>query len=158
MSKTIFCLFFLNIFLDNNFAQSSEEAQVIATLTQLFEGMRAGDSAMVKSVFHPEARLQSAFLSREGETVLATEDISKFVEAVGTPHDEDWDEKIWSYDVQVDGNLASAWAEYTFFRGEEMSHCGVDAFQLFNDGKNWKIIQITDTRRRTGCTTSPGED
>ncbi|GAB4250425.1 MAG: hypothetical protein Kow0027_13830 [Saprospiraceae bacterium] len=135
-------------------AQSVEEAQVIATLSKLFDGMRAGDSAAVSSVFHPEARLQSAFISRDGTPVLAAQEISKFVEAVGTPHDEVWDEKIWTYDIRIDKNLATAWTDYTFYRGEEMSHCGVNAFQLFRDSEGWKIIQITDTRRRDGCITS----
>jgi hypothetical protein len=43
----------------------STEADVMAVITRLFDGMRAGDSAVVRSTFNPEARLMSAF-EREG--------------------------------------------------------------------------------------------
>jgi hypothetical protein len=31
---------------------------------------------------------------------------------------------------ELDGPLASVWAEYSFYAGEKFSHCGIDAFQL----------------------------
>jgi len=127
---------------------SSEGVQ--AVIDQLFDGMRAGDSTMVRETFHPEARLQSAFV-RDGQPVLNTGSVDGFVEAVGSPHDEVWDEKIWDVEIAVDGHLAQAWMNYAFFLGETFSHCGVNAFHFFHDGSAWKITQITDTRRREGC-------
>lgn len=139
-------------------AQTDERAAVIAVIQKMFDGMRAGDSAAVRSVFDPSARLQTAYVNREGQPMLRTEAISEFVQAVGTPHDQAYDERIWSYDVRIDDRLATAWTEYTFFLGDKMSHCGVNAFQLFKSGEGWKITQITDTRRREGCQTGPGND
>ena len=137
-------------------AQSSnEKTAVIAVIQKMFDGMRAGDSAAVSSVFDASARLQTIFTGQDGQPALRSEGIEKFVEAVGTPHDQVWDERIWSYDVNIDGQLATAWTEYTFFLGEKMSHCGVNAFQLFKSENGWKITQIADTRRRTGCQTEP---
>ena len=57
--------------------------------------------------------------------------------------------------VQVDGNLASVWVEYSFYIGPRLSHCGVDAFQLARDASGWKIVAIADTRRRLGCSEIP---
>ncbi len=129
---------------------SPEGVRVV--IDQLFDGMRAGDSTMVRQTLHPAARLQSAFVHAEtGEPVLSTGSVDRFVEAVGTPHDEAWDEKIWDVEIAVDGHLAQAWMNYAFFLGETLSHCGVNAFHFFHDGAVWKITQITDTRRRTGC-------
>ena len=134
---------------------SDEKTAVIAVIQKMFDGMRAGDSAAVSSVFDPSARLQTTLTGQDGKPMLRSEGIEKFVEAAGTPHDEAWDERIWSYDVNIDGLLAAAWTEYTFFLGEKMSHCGVNAFQLFKSETGWKIIQITDTRRRNSCQTEP---
>ena len=53
--------------------------------------------------------------------------------------------------MEIDGNLAQVWTKYAFFLGEDFDHCGVDAFQLFNDGDGWKIFQLVDTRHREGC-------
>ncbi len=89
--------------------------------------------------------------------MLREDAIDAFVAAVGTPHDEVWDERIWNVQVRVDGNLATAWMDYAFYLGERFSHCGVNAFQLFRGPEGWRIIQIADTRRREGCQTPPGE-
>ena len=53
-------------------AQSSADLSsegVQAVIDQLFDGMRAGDSTMVRGTFHPEARLQSAFV-RDGQPMF----------------------------------------------------------------------------------------
>lgn len=141
----------------------ADQTAVIATIQRMFDAMRAGDSSALRATFHPTARLQSAFTSnpdsnRGGKPVLLDESVDDFAKTIGTPHKEVWDERIWSYDVRVDGRLASAWTEYTFFLDNEMSHCGVNAFHLFNDGTGWKITSITDTRRRNGCQREPNTD
>ena len=141
------------------FAQNGEEELAVKTIIEkLFDGMRAGDSTIVRSVFDPSARLQTAFNDKEGNPVLRTGSIDRFVGAVGTPHDEIWDEKIWSYLTLIDGNLASVWTDYTFYLGEKMSHCGVNAFHLFKSKEGWKISQITDTRRTENCQTEDKPD
>ncbi len=127
----------------------SPEDEVIQTIQQLFDGMRKGDSTMVRSVFYENVRLLT--IVNENEPILHEGSVDKFVEAVGTPHEEIWDERIGKYEVRIDGDLASVWTPYTFYLGNELSHCGVNAFQLFRNKEGWKIIQITDTRRKTGC-------
>lgn len=134
------------------------EAAIISVVQEMFDGMRKGDSAMVRSVFEPSARLQTTFTDRQGKPALKSEDIAGFVAAVGTPHDEVWDERIWGFDLNVDGNLATVWTDYTFFLGEKMSHCGVNAFQLFFNGAAWKITQINDTRRKDNCQTELADE
>jgi len=127
-------------------ARHAAEAAVVAVVVQLFDGMRAGDSAMVRSTFAPDARLVSTSI-RDGQPALQSVEIDRFVEAVGTPHEEVWDERLWNVEVRIDANLATVWTEYAFYLGEELSHCGVDAFQLFRSRDGWKIFQIADTRR-----------
>ncbi|MEL6865401.1 MAG: nuclear transport factor 2 family protein [Bacteroidota bacterium] len=128
---------------------------VIQVVQQLFDGMRAGDSAVVRSVFSPEARLNTTFTDRSGKPRMVVDPIDGFVTSVGTPHEQVYDEKIWSYEVQLEDRLATVWTDYTFYLGDKMSHCGVNAFQLFKGESGWKIFQISDTRRRQGCQTSP---
>jgi len=129
----------------------SAEQAVIKTIQTLFDGMRAGDSTMLRSVLHPSAHMQSSFTNKDGLAVLREGSVDKWVQSVGTPHDKIYDEKIWSYKVRVDDNLASAWTDYSFFLGEQFSHCGVNAFHLVNTVDGWKISHITDTRRRENC-------
>ena len=60
--------------------------------------------------------------------------------------------RIWDPEVRIDGDLAQVWAYYTFHRNGAFSHCGVDAFMLLKVGGEWKITQLADSRRTTGCT------
>lgn len=133
-------------------AQSAdaEKSAVMAVVTRLFDGMRAGDSAMVRSVFHPKASLTTAVV-RQGTPTVEFEGIEGFITAVGTPHAEVWDERIKNPQVLVDGSFASVWVDYGFYLGGKFSHCGIDAFQLAKVGTDWKIVALGDTRRRQGC-------
>ena len=137
-------------------AAQSDDGEVLAVIQTLFDGMRAGDSAMVRSTFDPSMTMASIYVNRQGEPVLSSGTPGDFVKAVGTPHDKVWDERIWDPVVHVDGRMATAWVPYAFYLGEDLSHCGVNAFQLFHSTEGWKIIRITDTRRRQGC--EPQED
>lgn len=127
-----------------------EREAVLAPVRQLFDGMRRGDSAAVRAAFHPGAFLATA-LVREGAPAVRVDSLESFVRAVGTPHEEVWDERLHHEEVRVDGPLASVWTEYSFYAGRRFSHCGVDAFQLARTAAGWRIIALTDTRRRDGC-------
>ncbi|MEM1137481.1 MAG: nuclear transport factor 2 family protein, partial [Bacteroidota bacterium] len=107
----------------------SEEKDVMKSIETLFNGMRAGDSSMVSQVFHTSSRLQTVH-TKEGKTLLRNETTQNFLEAIGTPHDIIWDERILSYEVKIDGAMAAVWTEYAFYAGEKFHHCGVNAFQL----------------------------
>ncbi len=126
-------------------------AQVKATIATLFDGMRAGDSTRVASTFHPEMTLNSVVLGPDGESYrMMAGDPQAFLAAVGTPHDEVWDERVGEIDVRVDAGLATAWMAYRFYVGDTFSHCGVNAVQLAKLDGRWQIVNLMDTRRQ-GC-------
>ena len=132
-------------------AQSPED-DVRATIDKLFDGMRAGDSTMVRSVFHPSVSMATTFTHREtGDPTMRDGSADDFVTAVGTPHDQVWNERIWDVTIHVRDNLASAWMNYAFYQGSEFSHCGVNSFQFFRSAEGWKVIYLVDTRQRQGC-------
>lgn len=131
-------------------SRSAEEAEVIKTVARLFDGMRAGDSSMVRAAFDSNPRLVTTMM-RNGVPVLATGSVDDFVKAVGTPHSEVWDERISGEIVQIDGPLATVWMRYSFYAGSRFSHCGVNAFELFRRPDGWRITSIADTRRRDRC-------
>lgn len=132
-------------------AQTSAEAEIEDAIYRMFDGMRAGDSTAVRAAVHPEARLMSVS-NREGMPGLSVTDFDDFVAAVGTPHDEVWDERIWDLEIRVDGNLATAWMQYAFHLDDRLSHCGVNAIDLYRTTEgDWKVIHVTDTRRTEGC-------
>lgn len=124
---------------------------MVEVISRLFEGMRQGDSAMVRQAFTKEAQMYTVIDGANGDAQLRRGSLKKFLEAVGTPHEEVWDEPIWDTDIKIDGNLAQVWTQYAFYFGDKFSHCGVDAFQLVRLAEGWKIFQATDTRKKDGC-------
>lgn len=128
----------------------SGQDEVLKVVRQLFDGMRKGDSAMVRAVFHPDAVLLRP-MERDGQVTIQKVPIENFIRAIGTPHPEVWDEKVWNEKVFVDDRLATAWMEYGFFLGTKLSHCGVDAFTFVKMADGWKIVGLADTQRRANC-------
>lgn len=141
-----------NWWLDNPRLQlKNDKASIQKAIETLFDGMRAGDSAMVASVFADNPPMNSVFTNREGKVVVNGGSLDRFLESVGGEHDQIFDERIFGYDINVDGDLASVWTPYEFYLGETFSHCGVNSFQMARLDGEWKIIYIVDTRRRTEC-------
>ncbi len=143
----------LLLFLSTNFisAQETDKAAIEAVITTIFDGMRAGDSAMVASQVLRDAPMNSVYTNQNGEVVRAIGSLNRWLESIGTPHDEIYDEQISSIDIRIDGDLASVWTPYKFYVGENFSHCGVNSIQMAKIEGEWKIIYLVDTRRRDNC-------
>ncbi len=60
-------------------AQHSEEEAVKSAIRQLFEGMKSGDSAMVKAVFAENAVMQTALTTKDGTVKLVTGSLKEFL-------------------------------------------------------------------------------
>ena len=125
------------------------EADVLDVVHRLFDGMRAADTTMMRSTFHPEIRLVTTG-NRNGEPLAAIVPVERWLEGVAGA-DEVLDERIYDPEVRVADNLATVWTYYTFHLGDRLSHCGYDAFQLARTADGWKITQVTDTRRQDDC-------
>ncbi len=150
MYKSISLLVLLFLMCINANAQNPEQ-EIKTVIETLFDGMRAGDSAMVASAFSRDAIMQTVAKNQAGEVVKRQGQLAQFLTSVGTPHAQVFDERINGFDIKIDGELASVWTPYQFYMGDNFSHCGVNSFQMAKMGGEWKIIYIVDTRRRTNC-------
>ena len=126
-------------------AQNKEVQQTIETF---FEGFHQRDSIKIKTVCAETMILQSILEGKKG-TKLENEKPSEFYKSIATiPNDMQFQEKILSYNIQVDGTMAHAWTPYEFYINGKFSHSGVNAFTLFKEDDVWKIIHLIDTRRK----------
>ncbi|GAA4270407.1 nuclear transport factor 2 family protein [Hyunsoonleella aestuarii] len=133
-------------------AQMDEQIKVKAAVDTFFEGFHKGDTALMKTVMMDKILMQTAYKSKEGKDVLITDEPTKLIEAIANrPDNQKWDERLLDYSIQIDGNMANAWTPYEFWFNDNFSHCGVNSFQLFKDGDQWKIIYLIDTRRKSSC-------
>lgn len=151
-SFRLFLLLLLSVGIqDSMLSQDAEQKAVQAVIETMFDGMRAGDSTKVSSVFAENVQMYSTSVQEYGETKLSEGSSSRFLMAVGTPHDKVWDERISNLKIQIDGPLASAWMDYSFYLDDYFSHCGVNAMTLILIDGSWKIIYLIDTRRKEDC-------
>jgi hypothetical protein len=150
---TLICLLSASV----SFSQTAQDnKEILIPINDLFKGMNTGDSALVHASFVSDPKMITVFKNKDGVPEMRSGSLQKFLDAVGTPHEQKWSEPIWDVKIQMDGNMAQVWAKYGFYLGKEFSHCGVDAFQLFKgaDGK-WRIFHLADTRQKEGCNVPP---
>jgi hypothetical protein len=131
-------------------SQSPEES-VKQPIMHFFEGMKKGDSVLLRSSMAPKAILQTIAKTKEGNMVVRTEDLQAFITSVTKPHEGIYDERITFETIKIDADLAIVWTSYNFYIGEQFSHCGVNSFQLVRLNGSWKIQYIIDTRRKDNC-------
>ncbi|QJX48752.1 hypothetical protein HMJ29_18255 [Hymenobacter taeanensis] len=137
----------------STFAQTTPAAEkeaVKKTIQLFFDGMRKGDSTLLRTTLAPGAVFHTIY-TRNGQTTLRPESPSAFLKSVATPHKEVYDERITFDKILIDANLASVWTPYEFYLGNTFSHCGYNSFQLVKLTDGWKIAHIIDTRRKEKC-------
>lgn len=126
--------------------------QVKKVIETFFDGLHNGDSTLLKSTLHKDIKIQTTSTNKKGEKVLQTESKKSLLISVANKKPEHtYLEKLLSFDVKIDGNLASVWIPYEFYFNDKFSHCGANSFQLFNNNGKWQIIYLVDMRRRESC-------
>lgn len=149
--KKLFFLTAIMLFSMKMTAQLTATDSVKATVNHFFEGMKTGDTALIRSTLTEGVIFQSISRSKEGVISVKSENVSDFIAFVAKEEKGNADERITFKTVEIDGALASVWTPYSFYYKGQFSHCGANSFQLVKIGVDWKIQYIIDTRRRQGC-------
>jgi hypothetical protein len=137
----LFALFFVVV-------ANAQKEQVQKTIETFFEGFHAKDTIIIKSVCSETLILQSISESSKGNK-LSNENANKFYNSIAKiPADLKFEEKLLSYNIQIDGAMANVWTPYEFYLNGILSHKGVNAFTLYQEGSTWKVIHLIDTRRK----------
>ena len=125
------------------------EAAVVAVVHRMFDGMRTADSAKVRSVFAAGARFAMVD-TRQDPPAVRYDTPDGWITAIANSN-RAWDEQIYDVITRVDGGIAHVWAPYTFYLNNAVRHCGVNTIELIRVGPDWKITQVSDSRRRENC-------
>ena len=129
-----------------------EDASVRQTIEAFFSAFHQQDSIVLRDLVDSNVILQSISTNTDGETKMATESFDNFLKSIiSIPETTKFEEKLHSFDIRINGALANVITPYSFYVNGNLSHCGVNSFQLFKDSGKWKIIYIVDTRIKEGC-------
>lgn len=152
--KRLLLLSVFTLFLYPAFSQSSESDSVaiMAIIENVFDGMRESDITKMAPHFHEEAKMQSLTVSTEGNKVSKLNGPEAWLNAVANnTSGKVWNEQVNNIKIISDGAVATAWMDYTFYLGDQLSHCGINSFQFIKMNEKWKIIYIIDSRLKDKC-------
>jgi len=126
----------------------AQKEQVQKTIETFFEGFHAKDTIKIKSTCSETLILQSISENTKGNKLSDVTTTSFYKSVASIPADIKFEERLLSYNIQVEGSMAHVWTPYEFYRNGKLSHKGVNAFTLYLDTTTWKIIHLIDTRRK----------
>lgn len=123
----------------------ADRAAILTTVQSLFDALGERDTELLTAILHPDILMRSVERSAEGERSASTSTLEGMVarlEADGPRMTE----RMWDPEVRISGDLATVWTPYDFYVGEDLSHCGADAFILMREGGDWQITSLSWTR------------
>jgi len=148
---SLFLIINLSLFSELKETVGNPEEEIEQLVTDFFDAMRNSDSTAMESFLTANATLNTVAQSDQNSTILRETDIRTFLNSVGDTEAGTLDEQLTSFEVHMDGDLATAWMDYRFYAGGEFSHCGVNSMNLIRQDSGWKIFAIVDTRRVEDC-------
>ncbi len=114
-----------------------EEAAILSAIDRFFMAMAEGDAAAFAALQTPDGMTYSQRVD-DGEWTLRPRTNSELVEAV-TGSEQQVSETYWAPAVMIRGPMAVVWAPYEFQLEGEVSHCGVDVFNMLKIDGEWVI-------------------
>jgi hypothetical protein len=133
-------------------SQDLDVKKVTSSIESFFEGMKSGDTSLIRQQLYTSCELKTIGLNKDGDSDIHETDMESFINSIANkPETQLLDERISSYDIKIDQNMAIAWTPYRFYLNNNFSHCGVNVFSLIKDDGKWKIFAIMDTRQKNGC-------
>lgn len=136
----------------NGIGQATPSSEVKQRIELFFDAFHKKDSTSLKKMVRDDLVLQTMGFDKDGNTRIRTDTFEQFLSGlIGIPDTLKYREELLDFNIQIDSPMAHAWTPYRFWMGDQLRHCGVNSFQLFNDGSQWLIIYLADTRRREGC-------
>ncbi|PRX46354.1 nuclear transport factor 2 family protein [Salegentibacter salegens] len=147
----LFLISFL-FFCQLGWSQNSEKEDLQNLIEDFFEAFHAQDSKALRNFAHPEIKMQSVAIDAEGNTTLSTEEYTTFLKSIASiPETTKFEEQLHGFEININDMIANVSIPYSFFINNELSHCGVNTFQLMKSKGEWKIIYLVDTRSKLGC-------
>lgn len=119
------------------------DQEVVAVVHDFLQALEAREGIRLAMALHSEATLTR--IGMDGDTLrtkLMTGD--EWMASV-TKEGPALIERLENIEVHRSDLLADVWAYYDFHVGEELSHCGYDAFQLVKEKGQWRILGVTYT-------------
>jgi len=128
----------------------TEEAGVMAPIEALFAALAARDGQALLAQVRPEGGATAVEEKADGSRSIRRSSWSEFAAGL-KPGPERYAERLTDPAVDIDGDIAMVWSPYVFTIDGRVAHCGTDHFDMVREAGRWKILNITWSKRTTGC-------
>jgi SnoaL-like domain len=139
------------VFVSSGLHAWSQEVQVRAVVDKMFSSMLKKDTSALHQCFIPGVQLMTYAHDAKGNYMAKYATIYDFLRQIILIGDTEIEEVMTGWQCYIDEGMATVWAPYEFFYDGKFSHCGVNSMQLMKVKGEWKITQISDTRRQKDC-------
>ena len=141
MPKKIRLLYFISfLLLPNLILSQSEEKTIIETVQQFFNALESRDTTLARNVLLYDGQFFSVRESNSNINIKKTTH-SNFIKKLNSSN-EPIRETMHDPVVLIHKQVAIVWTKYEFYKNEEFSHTGVDAFSLLKTSDGWRIAGI----------------
>lgn len=155
--KNLFLFSFLLMFLFSAAAQDKkmnypEEVKsidkIVSSIYAIVSGKKGEERnwRMMRTVFHPKARLMTTFENESGEKEIRFFNVEDYITTFRDSfYAVDLYEKDVRNEVERFGNMAHVFSTYQAFSSEQMkepARTGISSIQLFHDGKRWWVLSM----------------
>lgn len=128
-----------------------DSVQIAEIIHSVFDGMRESDTSKMAPYMHSNVKMQSLNVGENNNKISQLNGAQGWLNAVANNEGTVWDEQIDNLRINSDGAVATAWMDYKFYLGDQLSHCGINSFQFIKIDGKWKIIYIIDSRKKKKC-------
>ncbi len=132
-------------------SSAADSTAVMQAIESMLAALRTKNADGMRATFHESARMTLLRPAQGGGTRVVAMTAEQFITSATNPTGPAIDEPIRNAKVQIDGNLATVWAEYQVRIDGKVSHCGHDAFHLVKSDTSWKILNVSGTFKQQGC-------
>jgi ketosteroid isomerase-like protein len=128
-------------------AANDDSKGAAAVANKLFAAMRSKDASAIRAVFTPEGQLVAIDKPRDGKGLSKTRVFTAdaFAKLIAEAKGPEFIETMAQPEVRVFGDMALLFGSYTFYVGENFSHCGTNSFHLVRGIDGWKIANAAST-------------
>ena len=126
-----------------------DRSEILAAVDRYFAAMKTRDTAAMASVSLPGGMTAVARYDGTGVRIMGGPSAASRARLAAMA--EGPTERLLAAEVWQDGEIAAVWAPYEIRQGNQLLHCGYDAFALARSDGRWRIANSTYTVRPEGC-------
>lgn len=131
----------------------SEEAQVMAPINAWFAGIDAADAKAIAAQIRLEGGGGATVAAVRADGTRSVRHLSweQYLANVKPGEHRHHERFTGQPAIEIDGDIAMVWGDFTLSVDGKVATCGVDHFDLVHENGAWKVQNVTWSQRTTGC-------